>query len=173
MSQNDSSSLIDSPAAGKIGEHRALYFSEEEGKFEKFRPYGFPDDEWLEQVRQQLGRRPIPEAPPAPVDEPEPESSAAPGGPPPPPTFEAPSSLTLEPLGTSSVYGNWAPLKTIEIPDDVNFDEEPRAEEPAAAAPSAEAPSGDGNGTAEASPPGNGHSTPGESSPNPTEVGES
>jgi hypothetical protein len=74
-----------------------------------------------------------------------------------------PAGLTLEPLGTSSVYGNWAPLKTIEIPDDVNFDEEPAPKSPA---DSAEAPSGDGNGTA----PDHGHSTPEDSSPNPTEV---
>ncbi len=162
MSQNDSSSLIDSPAAGKIGEHRALYFSEEEGKFEKFRPYGFPDDELLAQVRQHLSSRPIPEAPPEPepVDEPAPaHEPAAPDGPPPPPRFEMPAGLTLEPLGTSSVYGNWAPLKTIEIPDDVNFDEEPA---PKAPTDSAEAPSGDGNGTAAEDP-----------SPNPTEVKES
>jgi hypothetical protein len=60
-------------------------------------------------------------------------------------------------------------LKTIEIPDDVNFDEEPRAEAPAA--PSAEAPSGDGNGDRTA--PENGHSTPEDPSPNPTEIKES
>ena len=28
MSPNDSSTLIDNPAAGKLGEHRALFFSE-------------------------------------------------------------------------------------------------------------------------------------------------
>ena len=43
MSANDSSTLIDSPAAGKLGENRALFFSEEEGRTEKFRPYGLPD----------------------------------------------------------------------------------------------------------------------------------
>ena len=58
MSANDSSTLIDNPAAGKLGEHRALFFSEEEGKLEKFRPYAYPDDEWLGTVRQQLRGRP-------------------------------------------------------------------------------------------------------------------
>jgi hypothetical protein len=57
MSANDSSTLIDNPAAGKIGELRALYFSEEEGKLEKFRPYGLPDDEWLGYIRNQLRSR--------------------------------------------------------------------------------------------------------------------
>ena len=60
MSANDSSTLIDNPAAGKLGEHRALFFSEEEGKLEKFRPYAYPDDEWLASVRQQLRDRPSP-----------------------------------------------------------------------------------------------------------------
>jgi hypothetical protein len=60
MSANDSSTLIDSPAAGKLGEHRALFFSEEEGKLEKFRPYAYPDDEWLAFVRAQLRGRPSP-----------------------------------------------------------------------------------------------------------------
>ncbi len=59
MSANDSSTLIDSPAAGKLGEHRALFFSEEEGKLEKFRPYAFPDDEWLDHVRSRLKARPM------------------------------------------------------------------------------------------------------------------
>jgi hypothetical protein len=60
MSANDSSTLIDSPAASKLGEHRALFFSEEEGKLEKFRPYAAPDSEWLAMVRRQLRGRPSP-----------------------------------------------------------------------------------------------------------------
>ena len=43
MSANDSSTLIDTPAASKLGENRALYFSEEENRIEKFRPYGIPE----------------------------------------------------------------------------------------------------------------------------------
>ncbi len=56
MSANDSSTLIDNPAAGKLGPNRALFHSEEEGKLEKFRPYGLPDDAWLDEVRAKLAR---------------------------------------------------------------------------------------------------------------------
>lgn len=51
MSVNDSSSLIDSPAASKLGQHRALFFSEEQGRLEKFRPYALPSDAWLAEIR--------------------------------------------------------------------------------------------------------------------------
>jgi hypothetical protein len=54
MGVADSSNLIDSPAASKLGLHRALFFSEEDGRLEKFRPYGLPPDEWLEEVRERL-----------------------------------------------------------------------------------------------------------------------
>jgi ABC-type multidrug transport system fused ATPase/permease subunit len=54
MSINDSSALIDSPAAGRLGENRALYFNEEQGKTEKFRPYGLPDPAWLATVHERL-----------------------------------------------------------------------------------------------------------------------
>lgn len=54
MSQNDSSNLIDSPVAGKLGPHRAMLFSEEQGKLEKFRPYSLPDAEWLTRLRTRL-----------------------------------------------------------------------------------------------------------------------
>ena len=60
MSINDSSSLIDSPAAGRLGENRALFFNEEQGKTEKFRPYGLPDQAWLDRVRTQLASKPKP-----------------------------------------------------------------------------------------------------------------
>jgi len=61
MSSNDSSTLIDSPAASKLGENRALYYSEEENRVEKFRPYGLPEAEWLEQVKARFASRPVPE----------------------------------------------------------------------------------------------------------------
>ena len=57
MSANDSSTLIDSPAASRLGPNRALFSSEELGKLEKFRPYGFPSDEWLDMVRTKLSGR--------------------------------------------------------------------------------------------------------------------
>jgi S-DNA-T family DNA segregation ATPase FtsK/SpoIIIE len=54
MSANDSSNLIDSPAAGKLGAHRALYFSEELGTLEKFRPYGVPNEEVIQTLGDKL-----------------------------------------------------------------------------------------------------------------------
>ena len=50
MSAEDSSNLIDTPAASKLGSHRALFFSEEGGRLEKFRPCGFPSEAWLASV---------------------------------------------------------------------------------------------------------------------------
>ncbi len=56
MSANDSSNLIDSPAANKLGFHRALAYSEEQGTLEKFRPYALPEAAWLQRVEAALGR---------------------------------------------------------------------------------------------------------------------
>jgi len=50
MSANDSSNLIDSPAATSLGLHRALFHNEHYGTLETFRPYGMPDDAWLEEI---------------------------------------------------------------------------------------------------------------------------
>jgi DNA segregation ATPase FtsK/SpoIIIE, S-DNA-T family len=61
MSANDSSTLIDTPAGSKLGENRALYYSEEENKIEKFRPYGLPELAWLEGVKRRFAARPRPE----------------------------------------------------------------------------------------------------------------
>ena len=55
MSANDSSTLIDSPAANKLGFFRALSYSEEQGVMEKFRPYALPSGEWLQSVSSALG----------------------------------------------------------------------------------------------------------------------
>jgi hypothetical protein len=54
MSANDSSNLIDSPAANKLGMFRALVFSEEQGVMEKFRPYGLGDKAWWDFLRQKF-----------------------------------------------------------------------------------------------------------------------
>jgi len=59
MSANDSSNLIDSPAANKLGSHRALVYSEEQGVSERFRPYALPETDWLAEVRQKLVARPV------------------------------------------------------------------------------------------------------------------
>ena len=56
MSANDSASLIDSPKAGTLGLHRALFYNEHEGYLETFRPYALPDQEWLEQAGKNLKR---------------------------------------------------------------------------------------------------------------------
>ena len=47
MSAADSSNLIDSPAAARLGPNRAILYSDERGTAEKFRPYGPPSVEWL------------------------------------------------------------------------------------------------------------------------------
>ncbi len=58
MSANDSSNLIDSPAATSLGLHRALFHNEHLGTLETFRPYAMPDDAWLEELRS--GDTPVP-----------------------------------------------------------------------------------------------------------------
>jgi len=57
MNASDSSNLIDSAAAGRLGVHRAVLYNEDEGRLEKFRPYGLPSDDWLAWVKKQLHGR--------------------------------------------------------------------------------------------------------------------
>ena len=57
MSAEDSANLLDSPLASKLGPYRALFYDEEEGRLEKFRPYGLPSAAWLEWVKGQLSSR--------------------------------------------------------------------------------------------------------------------
>ncbi|MBY0514241.1 MAG: hypothetical protein K2P78_10065, partial [Gemmataceae bacterium] len=57
MSPTDSSTLMDTPAASKLGRNRALLLTEEQERPEKFRPYGLPADEWLDRVAEQLRGR--------------------------------------------------------------------------------------------------------------------
>ncbi len=57
MNATDSSNLVDSPAASRLGLHRGIFYDEGQGQFEKFRPYGLPADDWLAQVKKQLGGR--------------------------------------------------------------------------------------------------------------------
>jgi len=57
MSAEDSANLIDTPAATKLGLYRAYFYSEDEGRVEKFRPYGPPAEPWLEWVGDQLRAR--------------------------------------------------------------------------------------------------------------------
>ena len=57
MGVNDSSTLIDSPAASRLGRNRALFATEESSTPEKFRPYGLPSDAWLARVKERLAGR--------------------------------------------------------------------------------------------------------------------
>lgn len=52
MSASDSSNLIDSPVAGRLGTNRAILHMVDQGTNEKFRPYGPPPSEWLDNVAQ-------------------------------------------------------------------------------------------------------------------------
>ena len=56
MSANDSASLIDNPKASTLGMHRALYYNEQEGHLETFRPYALPGNDWIESVEKNLKR---------------------------------------------------------------------------------------------------------------------
>jgi hypothetical protein len=44
--------MVDSPAATKLGRNFALFSHEETGQLEKFRPYSWPDAEWLSQFNR-------------------------------------------------------------------------------------------------------------------------
>src|SRR5262249_53155986 len=56
MSATDSASLIESPKASMLGLHRALYYNQQEGYLETFRPYALPASEWIEQTAASLAR---------------------------------------------------------------------------------------------------------------------
>jgi len=56
MSANDSANLCDSPKAGFLGLHRALFYNEQEGYLETFRPYAVPDEAWLQSAAANLAR---------------------------------------------------------------------------------------------------------------------
>lgn len=86
MNSADSSNLIDSPAASRLGGHRALLFLRETGKSEKVRPYAVPSQDWLEWVGTQFQKvasrprrtpaQPVRETPPR--QKPAPEDTLAP-----------------------------------------------------------------------------------------------
>lgn len=50
MSNEDSSNLIDTTVASKLGQHRALFYSVEDSYIEKFRPYALPSENWLREI---------------------------------------------------------------------------------------------------------------------------
>ncbi|MFM8697695.1 MAG: FtsK/SpoIIIE domain-containing protein [Phycisphaerales bacterium] len=57
MGANDSSALIDGPAASRLGFHRGLVSNDEAGTLEKFRPYSLPAAGFLARVRDALRAR--------------------------------------------------------------------------------------------------------------------
>ncbi len=57
MNATDSSSLMESPDAARLGVHRAIFYDGGHGQMEKFRPYGLPSAQWLAEVQRQLFRR--------------------------------------------------------------------------------------------------------------------
>jgi hypothetical protein len=63
MSPADSSNLLDSPAASRLGRNRAFYVEEGTERPEKFRPYGLPPMSWLRKLGNQLAT--VPSAEPA------------------------------------------------------------------------------------------------------------
>ncbi len=78
MSGSDSSQLMETPIASKLGPQRALFIHEETGTVEKFRPYAFPGGEWLAGVVEAMRKRPQgtpvddpPPPPPKPASKPE------------------------------------------------------------------------------------------------------
>jgi S-DNA-T family DNA segregation ATPase FtsK/SpoIIIE len=54
MNATDSSNLMDTPEASRLGIHVAIFYDEGQGRMEKFRPYGLPSDDWLAWVKEQL-----------------------------------------------------------------------------------------------------------------------
>lgn len=54
MSAADSSVVIDSPKASRLGLYRALLVHEAEDVDEKFRPYGVPSSAWLEEAGRRM-----------------------------------------------------------------------------------------------------------------------
>lgn len=49
MNANDSSNLIDSPSAGRLGPNRALLYRADMGTVDKFRPYQAPSPGWIDE----------------------------------------------------------------------------------------------------------------------------
>ena len=50
VSASDSSTLIDSPIASRLGPQRVILHSEETGTQEKFRPYAWPSIDWIDRL---------------------------------------------------------------------------------------------------------------------------
>ena len=57
MSPADSSQLIDTPMASRLGRHRAMFIEEGTERPEKFRPYGLPEVARLRELGATLASR--------------------------------------------------------------------------------------------------------------------
>ena len=57
ISSTDSSALMDSPVASRLGFNRALLYSEEQGTVEKFRPWSPPDRVWAIETATRIAQR--------------------------------------------------------------------------------------------------------------------
>ena len=79
MSAADSSHLLDTPIASRLGRSRALYVEEGGERPEKFRPYGLPHGSWLRTVGEKLAITTTP-APVEPSEPPAEDSSSTNGG---------------------------------------------------------------------------------------------
>ena len=91
MSATDSSNFIDSPAAGRLGQNRALLYLEETGTLEKFRAYGATLEDWSTLLGVDAEETPAPPQP-AFLDGPDPQADQA-----------IESSSELEPSSETSV----------------------------------------------------------------------
>ena len=54
MGIEDSTTLVDAPAASRLGPYKAVFFHESESRTERFRPYDVPPREWLEAVARRI-----------------------------------------------------------------------------------------------------------------------
>ena len=54
LSAADSSTLMDTPIAAKLGPQRAIFYTEDQGKIEKFRPYALPPLAWIKSLRARV-----------------------------------------------------------------------------------------------------------------------
>ncbi|MCA9170935.1 MAG: hypothetical protein KDB23_24845, partial [Planctomycetales bacterium] len=58
MSATDSSHLMDSAAASQLGANRAVLYDHDRGLAERFRPYGVPNDGWLDEIPRPMSSSP-------------------------------------------------------------------------------------------------------------------
>ena len=54
MSEENSINLINLPDANQLGDNEAIYYSENGGDFENFKPYDLPSENWLIWVNKQI-----------------------------------------------------------------------------------------------------------------------